>query len=175
MHTYISKWTYLCIYTKMSLELVLQGLCRFFFLFSFFLYKGFYLCCGFTVSAATGRRDTLFGWKLHNSSLIFSFKHKPAINTSPAHRRVHIVGITWTTWETHVRVSCWDTSDSAVLGGGFVVFSPQWQQWWKSNTWKATQQTRGINEWKCAIIKNALCALVMSHTVRSLFATLSLS
>lgn len=163
MHTYISKWTYLCMYTKMSLELVLQGLCRFFFFFFFILYKGFYLCCGFTVSAATGRRDTLFGWKLHNSSLIFSFKHKPAINTSPAQTRTH----------------CWDHLDNMGdtresfllrhewLGSFLLVFffpPPSVTTVMEEQHLESYTADRGINVWKCAIIKNALCALVMSHT-----------
>lgn len=174
MHTYISKWTYLCMYTKMSLELVLQGLCRFFFFFFFILYKGFYLCCGFTVSAATGRRDTLFGWKLHNSSLIFSFKHKPAINTSPAQTRTH----------------CWDHLDNMGdtresfllrhewLGSfllGFFFFSPLSD----NSDGRATPGKLHSRPWnKCVKMCNHKeCALCFSYEPHksSLLATLSLS
>lgn len=161
MHTYISKWTYLCMYTKMSLELVLQGLCRFFFLFFFLFYiKGFTSAVGLQfLQLLVEEMHSLAGsfitaaWSSHLNT-------SPP-STPPLHRRVHIVGITWTTWETHVRVSCWDMSDSAVF---CWVFFPPSVTVMEEQHLESYTADRGINVWKCAIIKNALCALVMSHT-----------
>lgn len=160
-------------YTKMSLELVLQGLCRFFFLF-FFFFLLFYIK-GFT-SAVGLQFLQLLVEEIHSLAGSFitaawsSHLNTSPPSTPPLHRRVHIVGITWTTWETHVRVSCWDMSDSAVFCCCCVFFvfcfffPPSVTTVMEEQHLESYTADRGINVWKCAIIKNALCALVMSHT-----------
>lgn len=164
-------------YTKMSLELVLQGLCRFFFLF-FFFYILFYIK-GFT-SAVGLQFLQLLVEEIHSLAGSFitaawsSHLNTSPPSTPPLHRRVHIVGITWTTWETHVRVSCWDMSDSAVFCCFFFFFPLS-----DNSDGRATPGKLHSRPWnKCVKMCNHKeCALCFSYEPHksSLLATLSLS